>query len=161
MSKARVIGGHLKIAFENLVSAKRIGMDRRDSVLMIFYAVENIVLATFIAEEIDLQAVRARKGGNHHLDMLVDELPAECPIKERLLDISAISEFSTTYRYPLSTGKVKAGPGEQQTKAWFIEASEILQALVRHFQVNIKEDDPIAAKTGPFRDVDPREGLSL
>lgn len=155
MPKARIIGGHIRIAYENLRSAKRIGLERRDSSLMMFLAVENLVLATFSSEDIDLGEVRARKGRNHHLDQLVEELPDACAVKDDLLTLSVLSAYSTTFRYPTPAGRVPKAPDQKQSQEWYDKAERVLMLFIVHFKVDMKQDSPVSGSVLPVRNSEP------
>ncbi len=114
------------------------------------YAAENLLLALFTSEGIDGAVVR-RKVGNHQLDRMLDELPDECPLKEDFESVVNLVAYATTYRYPTATGNLPVQPPAEEAEAYFASLLKILDTCSKHFQVNVRLDQPIAGNTGQRR----------
>lgn len=108
-----------------------------------FYAAENLLMALFTAEGIDAGLVR-RTAGNHQLDRMLDALPAACPLKAKFEEVVDLVAYATTYRYPTPVGHLPVPPSTAEAEGYFAALKDILQTCVRHFQVDVKSDAPIA-----------------
>ena len=76
MSKARAIGSHVKLAFHGVNSARKLGPDDRQTGMLWFYAVENLVMATLASEDISRREWRAA-AGDHQIDRMIAILPSD------------------------------------------------------------------------------------
>ena len=52
MSKALAIGSHVKLAFDGVNSARKLGPKDRQAAMILFYVVQNLVMATLASEDI-------------------------------------------------------------------------------------------------------------
>ncbi|WP_128186581.1 HEPN domain-containing protein [Paenirhodobacter populi] len=150
MREAKVIGSHLKLACENLLTVKKISPSDRVSPTLMFYAAENLLMAVFTSEGIDAGAAR-RKAGNHQLDRMLDELPEECAVKamfEGLIDLVA---YSTTYRYPTPVGDLPLPPSKEDAERYFSVLKEVLGICTVRFKVDVRLDAPVAGSIKPLR----------
>lgn len=150
MSEAKLIGSSLKLAYDHLQVASRIGPTNRMAPISMFYAAENILTAIFTSENADFSAAR-RKYGNHQLDRMIDELPNDCRIKSRFEDVVGLVAYATTYRYASSTGKISEPPGDNEANGYFDALVEILDICARHFEVDVTLDQPQAGSVLPMR----------
>ncbi len=60
MPKAARIASHVSIALSDLVSAKKLGFSDRNAVQLLFYAAENLLMATLTSKDIDLGMIRKK-----------------------------------------------------------------------------------------------------
>ncbi|MBI1218489.1 MAG: hypothetical protein GC186_08065 [Rhodobacteraceae bacterium] len=148
--EAKVIGTHLKLACDNLLSVKKLSPSDRVSPTLMFYAAENLLMAIFTSEGIDAGSVR-KKVGSHQLDRMLDELSDECPFKEKFESVIELVAYSTTYRYPTPVGNLPKPPSKEDAEGYFADLMDILQVCTRHFQVNVKLDEPTAGSVMPLR----------
>ena len=153
MSKALAIGSHVKLAFDGVNSARKLGPKDRQAAMILFYAVENLVMATLASEDIPRSVWRA-SAGNHQLDRMIDALPPECSTTGSLENFSLLTQYSTGYRYPSPTGGIQESPEEDLMQNWLEQGTDIVQVYARHFQVNIRNEFAIAESTSPFRSKD-------
>lgn len=109
MAKATKIASHVRIALADLVSAKKLGFDDRNSAQLLFYAAENLLMATMTSEGIDLGEIR-KKIGNHQLDRMIDQLPSDCIVKKKFEDVIELTAYATTFRYPTPSGNIPDAP---------------------------------------------------
>lgn len=150
MREAQVIGAHLKIAVEDLLSAAKLGAKDRNAVQMLFQATENILMAVFTSEGIDVAALR-RTVGNHQLAAMIDHLPEECSVKADLESVSILEAYATTYRYPSPSGRVADAPDTEDFEGWLENLRDLAGRLCRHFRVDVKVDSPAAQNLKPSR----------
>ncbi len=150
MSKARVIGSHAKLALDNLLSVKTLGPSDRNSVMLLFYAAENLLMAVLTSENIDLGVLR-RKTGNHQLDRMIDALPDACTVKTDFAGVAELTAYATTFRYPTPGGRIPVSPERGDVEKWYRHLIGILNSCTQHFQVDRKDTEPVAGYDGPFR----------
>lgn len=148
--EAKVIGTHLKLACDNLISVKRLSASSRVSPSLMFYAAENLLMAIFTAEGIDTGSLR-RQFGNHQLERMIDELPEECSLKEKFKGVIDLVAYSTTYRYPTPAGNLPSPPSKEDAERYFEDLFDILEVCTRHFKVNLKLNEPTAGSVTPIR----------
>lgn len=74
---------------------------------------------------------------SHHLDELIEgnprggeprPLPPDDPWRDRLLSLTWLSEFATTFRYPTPSGKRKPGPATASVLAEADRLRELIEA---------------------------------
>jgi hypothetical protein len=148
--EARVIGTHLKLASDNLLSVNKLSPSDRVSPTLMFYAAENLMMAIFTSEGIDVGAVR-RTVGNHQLDRMLDAMPDACPVKAKFEDVIDLVAYSTTYRYPTPVGNLPKPPSAAEAAKYFSTLKDILQICTRHFKVDVKLDEPMAGSVTALR----------
>lgn len=148
--EARLIGSHLKMASDHLLNVKTLTPSARAAPTLMFYAAENLLMAVFTSEGLDAGAAR-RKHGNHQLDRMLDELPKECAVVALFEPVIELVAYATTYRYPSPTGKIPAPPSEATAQGYFEALVSLLDACAKHFQVNVRLDEPEAGSVKPFR----------
>ncbi len=59
-----------------------------------------------------------RVTSEHNLEVLIDELPADHPSKQKLRVLEPLSSYATSYRYPSPTGKRKGAPSNAEVLVW-------------------------------------------
>lgn len=155
MHKRRAIGSCIKLACEDLISVKKLRPNERVALISMVYVAENLLTAVMTSEGIDVGAVR-RKYGNHQIDAMIDALPDECPIKEEFEKLADLTIYATTYRYPSPTGKIPKDVDLKEGESYFDSLYYILGKLVKHFQVNPREKEPLARNLEPIRSETPR-----
>jgi len=150
MAEARLIGSHLKIAFGQLKSVEKMTSSDPNAPILMFYATENLLKAIFTSEAID-ESVLRQQHGHHHIDRMLDHLPDECTIKSKFESVVNLVAYATTYRYPTSTGRIPKPPEEEEAKGFYNLLIEILDMCTKHFEVDVKLDEPQARSTSPMR----------
>jgi hypothetical protein len=53
-------------------------------------------------------------GREHRIDVIVDFLPSEKPMRPLLKPLEELTPFATTYRYPRSAGRISDTPSPQR-----------------------------------------------
>jgi HEPN domain-containing protein len=105
-AKQTIIASFLRVAAEDLEGARML-LGNRNAPYLLSQAAEKIIKAILTSEGI-------HGGRDHQLDLLVDKIPDEHPLKPLLRDIQQLSSFSTTFRYPTPTGKIKPSPPREE-----------------------------------------------
>jgi hypothetical protein len=150
MREARVIGTHLKLACDNLLSVNKLSPSDRVSPTLMFYAAENLLMAVFTSEGIDVGSVR-KKAGNHQLDRMLDALPDACTLKVKFEEVIDLVAYATTYRYPTPVGNLPKPPSKAEAEMYFAALKDILQICARHFKVDVTMDEPTAGSVTTLR----------
>lgn len=151
MSKHRAIGSHVRLAFEYSEDASLLGPERRNSAGSLFYAVENLIMATLESEGIERSEWRP-KAGNHQLDRMIDALPEDCSIKPHLRNFETLTAYATTFRYPTPSGRIPPSPSSERMAEWLDGAKQLTRQFAVHFEVDLGSQDPVAGRIAPFRE---------
>ena len=164
MSKELAIGGHVKLAFDDVNKARRLGPSNPQAVENLFYALGNLLLATMVSED--------KSRPSNIMDMMVDKefnfqspgphlpwiksffnsIPEECWIIGRLRNFSVTTPFPDldgAIMFPFEY--IQNPPEKDLMLDWIEESTALVKSCMLHFQVNIKEDPPKAGLTSPFR----------
>ncbi|MBO9428288.1 hypothetical protein [Sulfitobacter sp. R18_1] len=150
MGKRNEIGAHVKIAFDNLCSVKALGFEDRNSCMILFYAAENLLMATFKAE--DIPNSQWRGSAQHQLDRMVDLLPDECYLKEKFRILDPLTAYATTYRYPTVSGKAMKPMTAEETKRMATTLAGLVSKYCKHFGVDLKQESPKSLHAKPMRE---------
>lgn len=148
MSAELLIANFLRIAAEDLEGARVLSLhDNRNAIYLCEQAAEKVIRAVVTSEG-------KHAGIKHDLAEIVDMVPDENPLKSDLRAIEHLSQYATTYRYPVSSSRTKRIPkaptAEDLRNA--IEATTMaLNNSIKHFRVDIKKSDSPAGFTGPIR----------
>lgn len=150
MPEDRFIGSCLKLAFENLEAVRAISPSHRTAPTLMFYSVENLLMAVLTSEGIDAGAAR-RKHGNHQVHRILDELPDSCIIKPKFEYVAELVPYAVGYRYPTTTGNLHDSPPENDANSYFEALLDMLDICAKGFQVDVKLDRPKAGSVSPIR----------
>ena len=93
-------------------------------------------------------------GIKHELAELVDLIPDENPLKLLLRKIEHLSQYATSYRYPVSSSKTKRiprPPDAAELQEVLTNTTATLNAAVSAFKVDIGRADTPAGFAGPIR----------
>jgi len=99
------------------------------------------------------EQVHIERKDAHQLDVSIDQLPADHPLKQDLVATGFLTEYATTYRYPSSTGRIRANLPRERFAATLELANSILERAAKHFGVgnlSIASDEP-AMTVAPMR----------
>lgn len=77
----------------------------------------------------------------HRLEILIDGsadgrppgLPSDDPWRDRLLSLSPLSGYATTFRYPTPSGRLKPPPAEDDLRDWAARVRQMLDDARREF----------------------------
>lgn len=153
MAKNLAIGSHLKLTF-NKLRAVRVLIEANvetEATLALFYAAEFLVLATLESEDVPARAWRSASG-NHQLSRMIDHLPDSCAIKNDLQELAFLTAYATTHRYPHASGRMPQYPSTDNMKLWNEKIVTLFDRYVKHFQVKVREPNPVAGSVAPFRE---------
>lgn len=109
----RVVAAYLDDVDLELDAARRLIADppNRFAAFHLEQAAEKLVKAVRLGRGLRVTA-------DHHIEALVDELPADDPWRAKLRVLEPLSAYATTYRYPSPTGKRKGGPSNDDVLVW-------------------------------------------
>ncbi|MDF1663021.1 MAG: HEPN domain-containing protein [Planctomycetota bacterium] len=143
MSAELFVASHIRVAAEDLEGALAlVKLGNRNAVYLCSQAAEKLVKAILTTENL-------HGGREHRLDVLIDKIPDENPLKPDLRKFQRISDFSTTFRYPTIRGKVK----EQPDSDALAETIDLVQAAIA--KVAERLEISIPDKGAPAGNIDP------
>jgi len=82
---------------------------------------------------------------------MVNLVPDENPIKQRLRELQHLSAYATAYRYTTPTGRIPADPPAQEVELTAKSIAATLLEVARRFDVDLDAVDKPAANISPIR----------
>jgi len=148
MSAELLIANLLRVANEDLDGARLLAAsNNRNAVYLCEQAAEKLIRAVVTSEG-------KHAGIKHELAEMVDLIPDENPLKVHLRGIEHLSQYATSYRYPVSSSKTKRIPRPPSANE-LREALEATAAALHHaiaaFRVDLQQADTPARSAGPVR----------
>ena len=142
------IANNLRLARGDLADALVLRKQKsRNAAYLTQQAVEKLLLALLVSE--NLERTRAE---SHRLDVLVERLPPNNGMRERLLRLTYLTVFATTFRYPKDGGRLPAEPDWARLDESTALAAKLIDEASRHFGVDLASSDRIpAARIDPIR----------
>jgi HEPN domain-containing protein len=142
------IANNLRLGRGDLADAQQLLKSRsRNAAYLAQQAVEKLLLAILVSE--NLERARAE---SHRLDILVDKLPKNNRLRERLSQLSYLTVFATTFRYPKDGGRLPPDPNWDRLAQSLALAGELIDEASRHFGVDLAGSDRVpAARIDPIR----------
>jgi HEPN domain-containing protein len=109
----RVIAAYLDDVELELDAVKRLVADppNRFAAFHLQQAAEKLVKAVRLGRSLRITA-------DHSIARLLEELPQDDVWRTRLAALEPLSGYATTYRYPSSVGRRKAGPDSDEVFVW-------------------------------------------
>ncbi|MCY1012711.1 HEPN domain-containing protein [Nannocystis pusilla] len=145
MSVESRIAGFLRVAHEDLAGARLLAAaNNRNAIYLCEQSAEKLIKAILTSEGIHV-------GIKHELDVLVDKLPDENPIKSSLRDIEYLGAYATSYRYPTDDGKVRRVRREHRVSDAIAAVEAVLVAVAARFEVDLEHPDAPARHSRPIR----------
>jgi hypothetical protein len=83
---------------------------------------------------------------------MIDLLPDLCTAKRTLQPLGVLTAYATPFRYASPSGRIPKAPAVTTVQGWLDQTQIVIEMFARHFQVNLKDDEPVAEHTGPFRE---------
>ncbi|MCK6509122.1 HEPN domain-containing protein [Myxococcota bacterium] len=115
----------------------------RNAPSLLSQAAEKIIKAILTSEGI-------HGGREHQLDLLVDKVPEENPLKPQLQDIEDLGYFSTAFRYPTPSSRIKPSLPREELDDLVNKVEAALLCASQGFGVDLASDEP--ARSGePLR----------
>lgn len=145
MATDLLIANLIRVAKGDLDDARRLASaSSRNAIYLCEQAAEKVIMAVVSSE--------GKHGGiRHRLWEMVDLVPDENPIKPLLRAIENLGGFATSYRYPSSTGSIKAAPSSSEFEAYAASVERALSAAVAAFKVDLAKQNAPAGRTAPIR----------
>jgi len=105
----RSIANYLRMAASDLEEAEYLAKKpgSRNPPYLYSQAAEKIVKAVLISEG-------EHAGREHRIFELLKQIPDKNPLKILLKETDELSDYSTTYRYPTPTGRIKDIPSSEE-----------------------------------------------
>ncbi len=145
MSAERLIGNLLRVANEDLAGARLLAKGgNRNAIYLCEQAAEKVIRAVLTSE--------GKQGGREHrLDMMVDQIPDENPLKPLLRAVEHLAAFATTFRYPTSSGRIHETPSDSELDRSASAVEAALKEAASQFGVNLSRKNEPAANARPIR----------
>lgn len=145
MSSEKVIASYLRIAAQDLKDARALNeLESRNAIYLCSQAAEKVIRAVLTSESI-------HGGVQHMLNLMVDKVPDENPIKPLLRDIEHLSLFATSFRYPTTKGRVKEPPTNKQFREYADNVEKALDEALKRFDVDLEDQGKAAGNADPIR----------
>jgi HEPN domain-containing protein len=141
MSAELLIANYLRIAAEDLEGARLLAASQnRNAIYLCQQAAEKVIRAVVTSEGPDKHA-----GPRHDLAEMVDLIRDGNPLKRSLRAIEHLSQYATTFRYPVTssrTKRIKSGPSTQELQDAIAATGHALAEAVTYFAVDLQQDTP-------------------
>ena len=138
---AKYIATSLRLAAQDLIDAKILNAaGSRNDTYHLEQGVEKLLKALLTSEHVHIERKDA-----HQLDISIDQLPENHPLKRELLSMGYLTEYATTYRYPSPSGRIRPNLPTERFVATLELANSILARAATHFGVrnlSIDSDEP-------------------
>lgn len=145
MSAKKVIASYLRLAAEDLQGARLLShASNRNAIYLCSQAAEKVIRAVLTSE--------GKHGGiSHKLDIMVDMIPDDNPVKSLLREIEPLGDYATTFRYPTAAGRVMSTPGLEEFTRFADSVEKALNEASSHFGVDLAAEDDPADNAEPIR----------
>lgn len=145
MSAEKVIAGYLRVASEDLQGAVALAkISNRNAIYLCSQAAEKVIRAVLTSEG-------EHAGTGHQLDLMVDSIPEENPIKPRLRAIQGLAVYATSFRYPTVAGRIKTPPDQQEFQRYADAVEVVLNEALTCFGVDLSKPNQPARHATPIR----------
>lgn len=113
----------------------------RNAAYLTEQAVEKLVLALLTSE-----GIHAPIRESHQLEVLVDKLPPDHGLLPRLRQLTFLTIYATTYRYPKTGGRLPPEPPWDRIDAAVAVAGDAISEACKHFGVDATAPGNVPAK---------------
>jgi hypothetical protein len=90
-------------------------------------------------------------GIKHDLDVLVDTVPDDNPVKPLLRDLEFLTAYATSYRYPTDEGRIRTVRREHRVQDAIDKVAAALTEVATGFGVDLDHPNAPARRIGPLR----------
>lgn len=139
MSAELLIANFLRIAAEDLEGARLLAAaHNRNAIYLCEQAAEKVIRAVVTSEN-------KHAGIKHDLAEMVDLISDNNPLKSSLRAIEHLSQYATTFRYPVTSSRAKRiipGPSPTELQNAIDATGRVLAEAVMHFSVDLEQDTP-------------------
>lgn len=144
MSAERTIADFLHIAQEDLDAARHL-LERgnRNAAYMAEQAAEKVIRAVLTSEGV-------HAGVGHDLRAMVQRIPVENPVRDRLARLAPLARFATAYRYPTGT-RIPPSPDAATLDEHLNAVGRALADVAAGFGVDLADSAAAARRAGPLR----------
>lgn len=131
-NKGRFIASCLRLAAGDLKDTENLHRTgSRNDTYHLEQAVEKILKAIMTSEGLHIPRPEA-----HQLEIGVERLPDDHPLKADLMSIGFLTEYATTYRYSTDNGRIKHSLPADRFDKTLQMANSLLARAADHFQVD-------------------------
>jgi len=143
MSAELHIANCLRLARDDLDAAEALAKIRnRNDAYHAQQAAEKILIALLTSE-----GIRAERKDAHRLDVLRDLLPGANTFKPRFGELTFLTAYATTYRYPKDAGRLPERPDQDNLDRAIASLRQVLDDVATHFGVGLTDSERISATT--------------
>jgi HEPN domain-containing protein len=140
-----LIANTLRIAREDLDGAKALAaLGNRNGAYLCEQAAEKVIRAVLTSEG-------KHAGIKHQLDVMVDLVPDENPLKPALREIDELAAYATAYRYPTPAGRIPNTPPGTELAALIKKVETVLGEAASRFGVDLGKKGTPARTPKPIR----------
>ena len=133
------------MAAEDLQGARLLSeANNRNAIYLCSQAAEKVIRAVLTSE--------GQHGGiRHKLDLMVDMIPDENPVKPLLREIERLGNYATAFRYPTPVGRVKPAPELEAFNRFALNVEKALNEACSRFDVDLQGGSTTAGNADPIR----------
>ena len=143
MSADLHIANSLRLAHDDLEAAEALAKIRnRNDAYHAQQAAEKILIALLTSE-----GIRAERKDAHRLDVLRDLLPDANTFKQRFAELTFLTTYATTYRYPKDAGRLPDRPDQDNLDGAINNLRRVLDDVAAHFGVGLNDSERVPAAT--------------
>jgi HEPN domain-containing protein len=140
------IASHIRLACEDLRAANALfKAGNRYTAYHLEQAVEKLMLAVLVAENVHVSISES-----HRLDVLLDKIPVENPMRDGFQDLTHLTVHATSARYPKTGGRLSPEIDFDTVPELSAAVKDMIRLIVDHFDV-----DPAKDARTPARVVEP------
>ncbi len=144
-ARKRVIASYLRVAAEDLQGARLLSdANNRNAAYLCSQAAEKVIRAVLTSEN-------KHAGIGHKLDMMVDMVPGENPVKPLLREIESLGDYATTFRYPTAAGRIMSTPGLEDFARSADKVEKALNEACSRFGVDLAAANTPVGNAEPIR----------
>jgi HEPN domain-containing protein len=145
MSAELLIANLLRVAQEDLEGARLLAAaGNRNAVYLCEQAAEKVIRAVLTSEG-------QHAGIKHQLDVMVDLVPDENPLKPALRQVEHLAAYATSYRYPTSVGRIQQAPPPASLTTAMANVEAAMNQAAARFGVDLTKPGSPARHAGPIR----------
>jgi len=145
MSVESRIASLLRVAHEDLAGARILAAaNNRNAIYLCEQAAEKIIKSVLTSEG-------RHVGIKHDLDVLVDTVPDDNPVKPQLRDLEFLTAYATSYRYPTDEGRIRTVRREHRVQDAIDKVAAALTEVAAGFGVDLDHPNAPARRIGPLR----------
>ncbi|MDK9697584.1 MAG: HEPN domain-containing protein [Siculibacillus sp.] len=150
-----MIANYIRLAHGDLLDAEQLRKTgSRNAAYLAEQSAEKVILALLVSEQ-----VHALRKDSHRLDILVDNLPSDHPLREKVKQIDFLTAYATSYRYPKTAGRLPKVQGWEKIDTAIRVIRDLINEICVYFVIDLNDDDSVPAQhSRPYRSDDDGSG---